>query len=427
VTPIFPRWKCSRHSPPNRPADSAALVETKKASSVFGVAYSWHDPGLVLLMAEVAQGNEPDIVLDGMIDTVDQLVKDGVTEQDVERIRQQLLKYRELAAADTSRLAVQLSEWAAQGDWRLYFLYRDRLEKVTAADVNRVAQAYLKPDNRTIGQFLPTKTPDRSPVPTTPNLAAVLGNYKGRAETAAGEAFDISPANIESRTRREKLPSGIPVALLEKTTRGHSVNINIKLRYGNEQNLRGLAKAAEFLPELMTRGTKKFSYQELQDALDKHRARLRVSGSAGEATFVVQTTREHLKVVWDLLRQILREPALSEKELDLVKQEQIAEYEKQLTDPQALATTLVRTHHSIRRKIPATCQRSKKSCADESRLGGRNRQTVPPVSRRERRRDFGGRRYFQRRGAGGPHRDFLRLEFQSAYERPRNMLTLGQG
>ena len=30
----------------------------------------------------------------------------------------------------------QLSEWAAQGDWRLFFLHRDRIEKVTPADVH---------------------------------------------------------------------------------------------------------------------------------------------------------------------------------------------------------------------------------------------------------------------------------------------------
>ncbi len=321
-----------------------ALVETKKASSVTGVAYSWHDPAIMLLLTEVAQGNEPDIVLDGMIDTVDEVVEKGVTEADVERVRQILLKFRELAAADTSRLAIQLSEWAAQGDWRLYFLHRDRLEKVTAADVKRVAKLYLKSDNRTIGQFLPTKSPDRSPVPEVPDLASALGGYKGRAATAVGEAFEVTPENIESRTRREKLPSGVPVALLEKKTRGQAVNINIKLKYGNEQNLQGMAKAADLLPELLMRGTKQLSYQELQDSLDKHRARLRISGDPGEVTVAVQTTREHLPAVWDLLRQILREPALSEKEFELIRQEQIAGFEKQLTDPQSLASTLVRRH-----------------------------------------------------------------------------------
>jgi len=242
-----------------------ALVETKRASSVMGAAFSWHDPGILLLFAEVAQGNEPDIVLDAMIDTVDQLVQDGVTEQEVERIRQQLLKQRELAAANTSRLAIQLSEWAAQGDWRLYFLHRDRLEKVTPDDVARVAKHYLKPDNRTIGQFLPTKSPERTIVPPTLDLAAVLKGYTGREETAAGEAFDVSPKNIEMRTQRVTLPSGIPVAMLEKKTRARAVNIRIRLRYGDERNLKGLAKAAELLPLMLTRGTR-----ELRD--DPHRA-----------------------------------------------------------------------------------------------------------------------------------------------------------
>lgn len=323
-----------------------SLVETKRASSVFGVAFSWHDPGIMLLMAEVAPGNEPDLVLDGMIDTIDELVKDGVTDQEVERIRQQILKQRELAAANTSRLAIRLSEWAAQGDWRLYFLHRDRLEKVNAADVHRVAKTYLKADNRTIGQFLPTKSPDRSPIPQTLDLASTIGDYKGRSETATGEAFDVSPANIDKRTRRETLPSGIPVALVEKKTRGQSVNIRIRLKYGDEKNLQGLAKAAELLPDLMTRGTKKLSYQELLDALDKHRVRLSADGSPGEINFAVQTTREHLPAAWDLLRQVIREPALSEKEFALIKQEQVAEIEKQLTDPQALATTTVRKHVS---------------------------------------------------------------------------------
>ena len=40
------------------------------------------------------------------------------------------------------------------GDWRLLFLNRDQVEKVTPEDVARVAKQYLKPDNRTIGRYL---------------------------------------------------------------------------------------------------------------------------------------------------------------------------------------------------------------------------------------------------------------------------------
>ena len=50
-----------------------------------------------------------------------------------------------------------LSEAIALGDWRLLFLARDRLRAVTAADVQRVAAAYLKPANRTVGVFMPDR------------------------------------------------------------------------------------------------------------------------------------------------------------------------------------------------------------------------------------------------------------------------------
>ena len=104
-------------------------------------------------------------------------------------------EHREQEASDSAQLAVHLSEWAAQGDWRLYFLYRDRLEQVTANDVNRVARLYLEPSNRTVGIYYPTKEAQRTTIPPTPKLDEMIGEYKGRANASVGEAFDVNPAN----------------------------------------------------------------------------------------------------------------------------------------------------------------------------------------------------------------------------------------
>jgi zinc protease len=317
-----------------------ALVEQKKAAEVSGAAYALHDPGTLRFMAEVATGNSPEAVLDTLLDTIELVIDRGVTKEEVERVKQRLLKQRELAAADTAEIAVELSEWAAQGDWRLYFLYRDRLEQVTVDDVNRVARSYLQPTNRTVGLYIPTEQPQRTPVPATPALAEMIGDYKGRELTAAGEAFDVNPAKIEARTTRTKI-DGIQVALLPKKTRGNTVVLRLTLRYGDKQSLAGLTKAAEFLPSLMTRGTKQLTRQQLADLLDKNLATLSAAGQAGEATFAIQTKRDNLPAVLDLLRQVLREPTLPTSELDVLRQQSRSDLEQGLTDPQALAVRKV--------------------------------------------------------------------------------------
>ena len=321
-----------------------ALVETKKAASVTGGAFALHDPGVLLLMAEVAKGNDPQVVLEAMLDAIDKVALDGVTDDDVARAKQSLLKQRELQAADSAGLAVQLSEWASQGDWRLYFVYRDRLEQVTKSDVQKVASSYLRQNNRTVGMYLPAKTPERISVPPTPALAEMIGDYKGREDVAAGEAFDVDPLKIEARTERVTLPTGLKAAFLPKKTRGEAVTLRLTLRFGSEESLTNKAKAAELLPKLMARGTKKLSRQELTDALDKQFTELGATASLrqpGVVTFTLKTKKKNLPAALDLLRQVLREPALAEKELETLKNAQLAGLEKQKTDPTALAQSAV--------------------------------------------------------------------------------------
>ncbi|HUG18740.1 MAG TPA: pitrilysin family protein [Planctomycetaceae bacterium] len=314
-----------------------ALVEKRLAASIYGGVFALHDPGVLRLLVEVNEGIEPETVLDAMYEAIDVLREDGVTEEEVQRSRQTLLKQREQEAAKSSTIAIELSEWAAQGDWRLYFLYRDRVEQVTVEDVNRVAAAYLRPSNRTTGVFIPTESADRVEVPATPNLAEMIGDYQGREGIAQGEAFEVTPENIDERTIFQKLPSGIEAALVPKKTRGAVVNLRLTLRYGNEASLRGWAKTASYLPAMMLRGTEKHSRQELKDELDKLLASLKSTGSAGEATFTIECKRENLSAVLAILKEVLRAPTFPEDQLAIRQNEDIATLEQESTDPTQLA------------------------------------------------------------------------------------------
>jgi len=339
-----------------------ALVETRKAASASAFARGEHDPGLMTIQAEVTR--DPDWsgleeVRDLIIATVEPIGGKGVTAEEVNRAKQQILKQREQAATDTSRIALALSEWVAQGDWRLYFLHRDRIEKVTPEAVQAVAARYLQRNNRTVGLFIPTDKAERVVIPATPEVSLLVSDYKGRAPMSEGEVFEATPANIEARVQRNELPEGIKVALLPKKTRGEEVHAALTLRYGNEENLKDFESVASFLPELMLRGTKQLTYQQLRDELDKLKATLS-AGSAGGAgrgrrgggggaavapagavRFSIQAKRDTLPAVLEILRQVLRTPTLPADQFEVLKRQRLANLEQTLTEPGALAPRLL--------------------------------------------------------------------------------------
>jgi zinc protease len=320
-----------------------ALVETQKATSVFGWVRPQHDPGLMYQMAEVRKDDSLEVVRDTLLETIERVGEEGVTQEEVDRVRQQILKQRELQMSDSSQVAVDLSNWASQGDWRLFFLYRDRIEQVTPEQVQAAAAKYLRPNNRTVGMFIPTERADRIAVPPRPDVAAMVRDYEGREAVVEGEQFDPSPENIDARTTRFALPGGLQVALLPKKTRGESVHLRLDLRYGDVENLRGFESACDLLPQWMTRGTAQLTYQQLQDELDKNRTRLNASGGIGRATFSLESKGPQLTAVLGLLRQILREPSLPDAELEVLRREELAQLESAQSDPQFLAGRRLRS------------------------------------------------------------------------------------
>ncbi|MCX6826495.1 MAG: insulinase family protein, partial [candidate division Zixibacteria bacterium] len=53
-------------------------------------------------------------------------------------------------------LALQLASYAtAYGDWHRLFHEMERVETITAQDINRVANRYLIPNNQTVGLLEP--------------------------------------------------------------------------------------------------------------------------------------------------------------------------------------------------------------------------------------------------------------------------------
>jgi zinc protease len=325
-----------------------ALVDNKKAVGASMDSEDLHDAGFIIASAQLSPDQNLEEAKQVLLKTVENFTKEPPSKEEVERVKTRYQKYIELSFADSQRVALLLSEYAAEGDWRMLFLERDRLAKVTPDDVLRVAKAYLKESNRTLGEFIPTKAPDRAEIPSTPTDAETFKDFKGGAAVSEGEVFDPSPKNIESRLTRAKLSDGVKVVMLPKKTRGGTVTLSFIGRFGDEKSLFGKVSTGELTGAMLMRGSKSRSRQQIQDESDHLKAQISVGGGVNNATIRIQTTEANLAGALKLAAEVLKEPAFPEAEFEQVRKQTVAGIEESKSDPQALAgQALSRTMHSI--------------------------------------------------------------------------------
>lgn len=354
---------CMYHIPPGSHPDAAAvdiladimtnepsgrlykaLVETKKASSQFGWCATLAEPGFVYFGAQVRKEMDAEEAKQIMLNTLDEISKNPPSKEEVERAKNKQIKDFELVSRNTEVVGRIISEYIGMGDWRLAFIYRDNIKKVTPEDVQRVALQYFKPANRTTGMFIPEEKPDRAEIPGAPDIAALVKNYKGEAAIAQGEDFDPSCENIEKRTERGLIGNQIEYAFLPKSTKGNLVHATITLRLGDENSLKGKSTIGEYTASMLDKGTSSKSRQEIKDAFDQLKSRVNIYGGATSVNVSIQTTKDNLAPTLNLVNEILKNPGFNEKDFEELRNEELAGIEEQKSDPQALAINALQRH-----------------------------------------------------------------------------------
>jgi zinc protease len=314
-----------------------SLVDTRKAAWQGSFFTSMKDPGVIQFAAGTSKDRPIGPVRDALIATVEGVGAQPVTEEEVERARVRLRNAYEKTLNDPAAYGVALSGAIAKGDWRLFFINRDRVETTTRADVQRVAENYFRPANRTVGEFVPGDKPQLAAIPSAPDLAALTQHYTGKPAAQAVAAFDPSPANIDAHTVRQTLPNGMQLALLPKPTRGGAVNGTLILRIGNLEALRGKGSVGSLTGAMLDRGAGAFTRQQIADRFEALKANVSISGSDERVTVRFDTRREYLPDLLALLRTVLRLPTFPGNELETLRASSIAGIESQRKQPNALA------------------------------------------------------------------------------------------
>lgn len=318
------------------------LVNKQLATSVFSFDSGSHDPGYALFGAELKPGMDQQKALKVMNDTLEGLTKTPLASTDLERIRSQWLTSWTRTYANPSSLAGALSEAAASGDWRLFFLQRDRVESAKLDQVQKALQTWLVASNRTNGLYIPTDKPVRAPEATPVDVQKLVADYKGKDTGKAVEAFDPSPANIDARTDLQPLSLGpqlgeIKMALLPKATRAERVEARLSLKFGTPDELKNQSAAAAAAAALLATGTRKLDREQIADQFTALQTQFSFDGSNGRLQISLSSTRENLPKALALALTILREASFPESELKKYQEYTITDLKSASTDPTALA------------------------------------------------------------------------------------------
>jgi zinc protease len=317
-----------------------ALVQKGLASSTWGYERMLHDPGYASFGATVAKDAPLDPARDALLGALEGAGREPITDAEVERARTALLNDMEKAPLDSLGYVRWLGEFASMGDWRLFFLYRERVRQATTADVQRALDTYFKPANRVLGTFIPTDKPDRAVIPAAPDLGAAIAGFKGSEAVQAGEAFDPTPQNIEARLIRRTLANGIKVALLPKKTRGGTLTAQLALYWGDEKSKMDRGPACSLAGAMLMRGTQKHTRAELRDAFDH----LKASVSADIEGVSIDVRRAQLDDTLRLVAEVLEQPAFPPSEFEELKRASLTGVEAQRGDPSAIASERLSRH-----------------------------------------------------------------------------------
>ncbi len=135
-----------------------ALVDQRLATEVGADHGKAFDPGLFNFFAVAADKVPAAKVEQALLAEIDRLIKDGISEDELQKVKNQKLLNFYRAQETINGKASQLGEYEVYfGDYKKLFDAPDAYRKLTAADIKTVAAKYFKKSQRTVGVLAATE------------------------------------------------------------------------------------------------------------------------------------------------------------------------------------------------------------------------------------------------------------------------------
>lgn len=297
--------------------------------------------------ATARPGHEPS-ELETAIDAELKALRDtGPSEQEVERARNtietaMLTSIEKLGGTGLANQINQYNQYTGDPG----YLPKDieRLRRVTAADVRRVAQAYLQPNARVIVAGVPGK-PDLGPDVPAPPPPQV--SKTGKTDRAAGinrdEAWRRTPPKPGPAPRFTlpqgdafKLPNGLTV-IVHPNPALPLVAAELVVKSGSDANPSDQPGLAGFTAQMLDEGTATRSAPRIADEIAQLGAFLGSGSTADASTVSLLALRSTFPQALDVLADVVLHPAFPTAEVERQRASRIGELTQQRDDPALVA------------------------------------------------------------------------------------------
>lgn len=318
-----------------------AMIDSHKAASVYAYQPLVRDASYMYFGLDIPADKDLKTTENDFRAELDKIATIKYTEQDVARAKAKILKQIENIKNNTIGYAVNLTEIIGAGNYKLGMLYRDTVEKLTVADIQRVATKYFKTNNRTVGVFIPSKDEVRvkNIEYTDDQIATLTKDYKGKALEKEAAPFEASIENLKANLTEGKLSNGMKYGLIKKDIKGGKVLGSFRFPVSNAKDLNGKADVGSLMAQVLKTGTKSHTKEQIQDMFDEWKSNINF-GFSGQTLFVnFSTYKESLPKVTSLIKEILTESTFPEAELVKTVNEYNTYLESSLNDPQSIAFT----------------------------------------------------------------------------------------
>jgi zinc protease len=136
-----------------------SIVDDKQLAIDIGTNYDQaFDPTIMLIYAIANQGVNTEVLEKAILDEIDKIIKEGVTDEELQKVKNQKLMsfYRRMETINGKANTIGNYELFF-GDYKKLFSAPEDYAKVTKEEIQQVAQKYFTEENRTVGTMQSTE------------------------------------------------------------------------------------------------------------------------------------------------------------------------------------------------------------------------------------------------------------------------------